>query len=75
MIWDFRGPAAKKTAEHHAIHLNEYSVAEKLHVVEISTNHFSEFNAIAYMIVDEKDMLKVRNALKPHRAEVANKNL
>nr|WP_298659569.1 hypothetical protein [uncultured Flavobacterium sp.] len=24
LIWDFRGPSALQTAEHHAIHLNEY---------------------------------------------------
>ena len=24
LIWDFRGPSALQTAEHHALHLNEY---------------------------------------------------
>jgi hypothetical protein len=30
LIWDFRGPTAAKTAEHHEIHLKEYSAIEKL---------------------------------------------
>ncbi|NNC70355.1 MAG: hypothetical protein HKN90_05985 [Flavobacteriaceae bacterium] len=75
LIWDFKGPAARKTAEHHAVHLNEYSVAEQLDTEEIATQHFSEFNTTAYMVVDEKDMLRVRDTLKPHRAEVFKNNL
>ena len=30
LIWDFRGQAARKTAEHHEIHLKEFIQAEKL---------------------------------------------
>ena len=30
LIWDFRGPASAKTAEHHEIHLKEYIAIEKL---------------------------------------------
>jgi len=30
LIWDFRGPTAKKTAEHHTIHLKEYIESEEL---------------------------------------------
>ena len=30
LIWDFRGPVAAKTAEHHEIHLKEYIILEKL---------------------------------------------
>ena len=29
LIWDFRGPDALKTAEHHEIHLKEYSARIK----------------------------------------------
>ena len=34
LIWDFRGEAAAKTAEHHLIHLNEYLENEKI-ILEI----------------------------------------
>ena len=30
LIWDFRGEAAAKTAEHHEIHLKEFIAIEKL---------------------------------------------
>jgi hypothetical protein len=31
----------------------------------------TEMHSIAYLIVDEKDMIIVRDALKPQRAELA----
>ena len=71
LIWDFRGPEAQKTAEHHVVHLNEYVALEKTNAYDIDIQIISEFYTIAYLIIDEKDMLKVRDALKPHRGEVA----
>lgn len=71
LIWDFRGPTAEKTAEHHVVHLKEYVVSEKLQTDKIAMQHISQFAAIAFMVVNEKDMLKVRDVLRPHRAEVA----
>ncbi len=72
LIWDFRGPAAQKTAEHHVIHLKEYAKAEKIDTYGIDSEKFSDFISIAFMLIDEKDMITVRDALKPHRGEVAN---
>jgi hypothetical protein len=73
LIWDFRGPAAAKTAEHHEVHLREYIAMGKLplHVTGFET--FGEMHAIAFMVVEEKDMIAVRDALKPHRGEVYEK--
>lgn len=71
LIWDFRGPTAQKTAEHHVIHLKEYAQMENLNTYETATETISEFISTAFMIVDEKDMLSVRDALKPHSAEVS----
>lgn len=73
MIWDFRGPDGLQIAKHHQIHLDEFIVAEKLE----STTGFQEINevyAIAFMIVEEKNMIMVRDALKPHRAELFEEN-
>jgi hypothetical protein len=70
MIWDFRGPDGLEIAKHHQKHLDEFIQIENLD----STTGFQEINevfAIAYMIVEEKNMILVRDALKPHRAEVA----
>ena len=72
LIWDFRGPEAQKIAEHHAIHLEEFTVKENLEFHEISTSEISEMYSIAFIVVNENDMLIFRDALKPHRGEVAN---
>lgn len=70
LIWDFRGPAAAKIAEHHEIHLKEYIVLEKLKLQITGFEVKNESYAIAYMVVPETLMIAVRDALKPHRGEV-----
>ena len=66
LIWDFRGPASVKTAEHHEIHLKEYIAIEQL---PITITGF-EMHAIAYMVVTDEHMIGIRDALKPHRGEL-----
>lgn len=70
LIWDFRGPASAKTAEHHEIHLKEYIIAEKLSPNITGFEIINEMYAIAFMVVTNKTMIQVRDALKPHRGEV-----
>lgn len=72
LLWDFRGPEALRIAEHHCIHLREYAEREKLQVYDIATTVVSEMYSITFMIVEEKDMQSCREALKPHRGQVAN---
>lgn len=72
LIWDFRGPAAAKTAEHHEIHLKEYITAEQLPVTITGFEVYGEFQAIAFMVVPESLMIQLRDALKPHRGEYAD---
>ncbi|MBC7523703.1 MAG: hypothetical protein H7239_04620, partial [Flavobacterium sp.] len=50
LIWDFRGSASAKTAEHHEIHLKEYIVAEKLSPNITGFEILNEMYAIAYMV-------------------------
>lgn len=71
LIWDFRGPASQKTAEHHCIHLKEFSAIEKLNFHQIDFSILSEMHTIAFIIVDEVDMKVYRDALKPHRGQLA----
>ncbi len=71
LIWDFKGPTSKNTAEHHCIHLKEFAQIEKLHFYEIDFLELSEMHSYAFIIVDEKDMKTYRDALKPHRATLA----
>lgn len=72
LIWDFRGEAAAKTAEHHAIHLNEYLENEKRTLEKTGFEILNEMHAIAFVVVEEKDMIPYRDALKPQRGEVYN---
>ncbi|NJM80736.1 MAG: hypothetical protein HC854_16020 [Flavobacterium sp.] len=72
LIWDFRGLAATKTAEHHEIHLKEYIQIEKLSLNITGFKVINEFYAIAFMVVEEQNMIPVRDALKPHRGEIFN---
>ena len=73
LIWDFRGPAGAKTAEHHEIHLKEYIQIEKLPLNITGFEEISDMHAIAWMVVNESDMITVRDALKPHKGEVYEK--
>lgn len=70
LIWDFRGPASAKTAEHHEIHLKEFIIAENLPLNITGFEIYNELHAIAYMVVTDENMIAVRDALKPHRGEL-----
>ncbi len=70
LLWDFRGPSAAKTAEHHEIHLKEFILSEKLPLNITGFEIKNEMHAVAFMVVIEEDMIVVRDALRPHRGEV-----
>ncbi len=70
LIWDFRGSAAAKTAEHHEIHLKEFIISEKIELNITGFEIITEMHAIAFMVVTDETMIAVRDALKPHRGEV-----
>ncbi len=70
LIWDFRGPNASKTAEHHEIHLKEYIQLEKLNISITGVENLNEVHTIAFLVVDEDKMKPIRDTLKPHRGEV-----
>ncbi len=70
LIWDFRGPNAHKTAQHHEIHLKEYIISEKLSLNITGYNDISNMHSIAYLVVIDSEMKPVRDALKPHRGQL-----
>ncbi|AXG73131.1 hypothetical protein DVK85_02360 [Flavobacterium arcticum] len=70
LIWDFRGPASAKTAEHHEIHLKEYIAIEKLPLNITGFDNINDMHAIAWIVVTDDFMIPVRDALKPHRGEL-----
>lgn len=74
LIWDFRGPAGQKTAEHHLIHLKEYITNNKLDITITGVETLSDMHTLAYLVVDESEMKPIRDALKPHRGQVYSEN-
>ncbi len=70
LIWDFRGPNAHNTAQHHEIHLKDYIVIKKLELNITGVEQLSHTHSIAFMVVEEYDMKPIRDALKPHRGQV-----
>lgn len=70
LIWDFRGPASAKTAEHHEIHLKEFIIAEKHDFSITGFEIIHEMHALAFLVVPESQMIAMRDILKPHRGEV-----
>lgn len=67
LIWDFYGPDASKTAEHHEIHLKEYIEKHALSLQITGVEQTGEVQFSAFMVVDETEMIAVRDALLPHR--------
>lgn len=70
LIWDFRGPDALKTAEHHEIHLKDYILLEKLELNITGFERVTDMHATAFMVVTEDKMMPIRDVLKPHRGQV-----
>lgn len=70
LIWDFRGQAAAKTAEHHEIHLKEFLVKENYALQITGFQILNDLYAIAFLVVEEADMITFRDALRPHRGEI-----
>ncbi len=71
LIWDFRGTDAKETAKHHAIHLKEFTQIDNLPFHDVGIQEINPMLVMAYIVVKEADMKIFRDALKPHRGELA----
>lgn len=71
LLWDFRGYDAEETAKHHTIHLKEFAEKERLEFYEINIIKKNPMLVSAFITVAEKDMKTYRDALKPHRGELA----
>ena len=72
LIWDFRGAEAQGIAKHHAIHLGDFAVREKLSFYEVGTDEGAFQHWMAFVIVEESNMKLLRDALRPHRGILAD---
>ena len=69
LIWDFRGPNAFPTAQHHEIHLKDFIKTENLQELNITgVQQLNEMHSLAFWVVPESEVRKFRDILKPHRA-------
>jgi hypothetical protein len=67
LIRDFRGHAAKGTAEHHARHLAEFSQRESLSILKTGAAALAMLHWIARMIVEEKGRALASHRVAPSR--------
>ena len=67
LVWSFSGEGALKTAEHHLIHLKQYSKSENVEVIEFGTEQQTQFIAIAFIVVAKDLVNDLRQSLKPHQ--------
>lgn len=70
LIWDFFGEDAEQTAIHHAIHLKEYASRHQVDFIKIDHEEIIKEHCIAYFACHEKDMIKLRDELRPKRAQL-----
>jgi len=68
LIWEFYGADAADTAKHHAIHLKEFGEKNEVNVYDCGTKEHDQF-AEAYMVVNESNMIEIRDSLRPKRGE------
>ena len=70
LIWEFHGPDAARTAEHHALHLKEFIKTNdiKLNITGFET--LGKNHSMAYMVIYEGRLQETREALKPHRGQI-----
>jgi hypothetical protein len=69
LIWDFKGPNALLTAQHHEIHLKDFIKTEQLEDWNITGfQQINEMHTLAFWVIPESEILKFRDILKPHRA-------
>ena len=70
LIWDFHGGDAQGTADHHVKHLQEFMEREKIEFIGTFTQSNADLHCMACLTVHEKDVITLRDALKPNRAVV-----
>lgn len=70
VIWDFRGEEAHQIALHHEQHLAEYAQKTGCSPGITGSEKINDFYSLAFLVVMRDDMISVRDALRPHRAEI-----
>ena len=72
LIWDFKGPNSLGIAKHHCIHLKEFVQNETLNFFEIQYEEINPMWTLSFITINEEDISIFKEALKPHRATLAD---
>jgi len=70
LIWDFKGEDCEPMAKHHAIHLDEFAKKENIDLISSGVEQINPNHHIAFLVVNESQMIMVRDALIPNRGEL-----
>ncbi len=68
-IWDFYGPRAQPTAQHHVKHLGEFVEGRKIENSILGVEQEGPAHFIAYMVVESEQVETLRQILKPKRGQ------
>jgi hypothetical protein len=68
LVWDFFGPESKNTAQHHLIHLSEFSKDKSVNFYDSGTDSESENNFFSFIVIDFSNLDLIKKMLKPNRA-------
>ena len=68
LIWDFKGLEATKIAEHFHVHLKEFLIRDKIIDFTSELEEIDEFYSMVNLIIDQKYVERIKNALKPKKA-------
>ncbi len=73
MLWDFFGPNATKTAEHHCTHLSEFATSERLTPIALEVLSKADKTTVS-MVLSWAEVQEIRPILKPHRGQIWTKS-
>ena len=69
LLWDFRGPSAKKIASHHLKHLKDFFKVEDKKLIESGIKKENEFHYVSFAVILDKDLESIKLNLKPNRGQ------
>lgn len=69
LLWNFSGPESEGTAKHHEFHIREFLEKHNFNHLTTGAEQSGVFWS-TYLIVDEKDMILFRDALRPHKGVI-----
>ena len=67
LIWNFNGQDGLKTAEHHLVHLEEFTHMEGVPILKYGVNKTSPLSCEAFIVVEMEWVEKLRHKLKPNK--------